>query len=520
MATGRKLNSDQLGQKGEARFRELCNDAQLIANKADYDRSGWDFIVEFPFDTPVGSFDKRGAPLSCHVQVKTMWSHNNAFLARLSSIERLAKEPKPSFIYVLKIDEDLQPESAFLIPLLDDVLAKVLRQLRAATAEGRTRLNQRQVRFVVPPERMIATSGKALRAALIEACGPDLDGAIQRKSEQLKSLGFEANAFQAETTLILEDENEIADVLLGLKPAPVKKFQLFEERFGIRLPIPNANGSGLMHIKPEPVDRCQLVVRGAGFSVPGSISAEIIVPPLRLDESKVKYLIRSTLLDIEVTQRGAQLSTKPERLKSAKLPLAEWTSFFRMMTIFSSGAATLEVVPARLASATMTMKIEGFPDHEQNARILRAFDSVEALFRLAGMESPPVLLDEILPAATRYTAVAELFSGSNDVQQLSFKASWPHPKIPNEIDALYIDAIQVAGVKLAFSCIATMFHETSGDGEARVLSWKSRAIKGREVTAIRDYFGDYEKFAERSKIQAGIDTVMMATYDEAGPKPG
>src|SRR5215211_3453231 len=46
------LNSDELGEKGQHRFAELCEDAKLTCNPSQRDRTGWDFIVEFPFDPP------------------------------------------------------------------------------------------------------------------------------------------------------------------------------------------------------------------------------------------------------------------------------------------------------------------------------------------------------------------------------------------------------------------------------------------------------------------------------------
>ena len=64
-----------------------------------------------------------------------------------------------------------------------------------------------------------------------------------------------------------------------------------------------------------------------------------------------------------------------------------------------------------------------------------------------------------------------------------------------------------------------MVHGSGDGGEANDLQWTSRAIKAREIISIRNS-GDYEKFAERSKTETGIDAVMMATYDEEGPKPG
>jgi hypothetical protein len=89
------LNADELGEKGQARFKEICADAKLICNQSDRDRTGWDFIVEFPFETVVGvlaPLESRKTPLSCHVQVKTLLDKNDRFKMRLSSAERLAKE--------------------------------------------------------------------------------------------------------------------------------------------------------------------------------------------------------------------------------------------------------------------------------------------------------------------------------------------------------------------------------------------------------------------------------------------
>ena len=54
--------------------------------------------------------------------------------------------------------------------------------------------------------------------------------------------------------------------------------------------------------------------------------------------------------------------------------------------------------------------------------------------------------------------------------------------------------------------------EAGDDGEG-VLRWVSRTFKGREIISVRNYSEDYEKFAERSRTETGIDTVIQATYD-------
>ena len=92
------MNSDELGDKGEHRFPELCVDAGLICNKVGRDRTGWDFIVEFPLSSPttLNSLDRRLQPPECRAQIKTVWVRSRNIRLRLSSAERLAKHPQPA----------------------------------------------------------------------------------------------------------------------------------------------------------------------------------------------------------------------------------------------------------------------------------------------------------------------------------------------------------------------------------------------------------------------------------------
>jgi hypothetical protein len=161
-----KLNSDELGKKGEARFSEICSDAKLIRNPStDHDRAGWDYIVEFDQQPPQGSatLDTRRSPLSCHVQVKTMWNSGDRFKMRLSAAERLAKEPKPAFVYVFKVDANLNFVSAHLVQMLDENLATVLKRLRREEEKGTnpSRINSKYISFKASRcGQMLAPTGR------------------------------------------------------------------------------------------------------------------------------------------------------------------------------------------------------------------------------------------------------------------------------------------------------------------------------------------------------------------------
>ncbi len=133
------IDADHLGAKGEARFAELCEDVQLTCNKSNRDKTGWDFIVEYNFTNdgrPPAVLETRKPPISSHIQVKTLHEKNDRIQMRLSSAERLAKEPKPAFIVVFKVNDKLEFVDAYLIHLLDDPLATILKRLRKADAQG------------------------------------------------------------------------------------------------------------------------------------------------------------------------------------------------------------------------------------------------------------------------------------------------------------------------------------------------------------------------------------------------
>ena len=195
----RPLASHRLGEKGEAHFKEICAEADLICNKSDLDLTGWDFIVEFPFSSQCGNLsflDARATPLSCHVQVKTLWAHNNKFKVRLSSAERLAKEIKPSFFYVFVVNDALQYKTSFLIHLIGSPLEKILKRLRQVEEDQLNKINKKYITFKISEGAQIPPSGDALRKALESACGQDLHRYSDYKRNMVEQAGLDERPYR------------------------------------------------------------------------------------------------------------------------------------------------------------------------------------------------------------------------------------------------------------------------------------------------------------------------------------
>lgn len=241
------LSSDRLGAKGESHFQGICEDVALTCNKSTRDLTGWDFIIEFPFaeTRDTHSLDSRSAPLSAHIQVKTLLLKNDVVRMRLSSAERLAKEIKPTFVYVVKVDGIMFTE-AFLIHILDAPLAKILARLRKEHAAGHALLiNRKYISFKASLRgKRIEPTGAALRAALVEACGKNLQDYTRLKKEQRDRLGFEPLPYKGSLRFRqLRDIHELVEVFLGLKrKVEVANFQISEVQLGFqsafRYPLP------------------------------------------------------------------------------------------------------------------------------------------------------------------------------------------------------------------------------------------------------------------------------------------
>lgn len=213
------MNSDELGAKGEVRFEEICADAEITCNKSSRDRTGWDFIVEFKFETNI-LLDQRPAPHSAHFQVKTIKASSTKIKMLVSSAERLAKEPKPSFIYVFTVKPDKTFGPSYILQILNEPLARILKRLREEEAKSDMKkkpINKQYMSFSISTMTPLNHKGAALRNAILEAC-PNMPASMDLKRKQLFELGFEPSAYQATSVFTLTSMSDLADGFLGLKP--------------------------------------------------------------------------------------------------------------------------------------------------------------------------------------------------------------------------------------------------------------------------------------------------------------
>ncbi len=281
-----------------------------------------------------------------------MWDSGDTFRMRLSSAERLAKELKPAFICVLKVNDQLEFVSAFLIHLFGDPLKVILQRLRAEEKKKAFRLNMKYIYMdVTKVGQPIEATGEALRAALSKFCGKDPHQYVEAKRAQLKELGFEPGAYRTEMTLQLDNPEDLVDVFLGLKKGVnIANVRTFETRFGIELPAqPSFNEGGKFSLDPKPFDRCVVAYRRQRLVRPAVFEGQMVFAPRFVTQTgKMAVLIRTDFFNIRYANSTFVFRTYPEVFETLRLPLRQWQSFMELGLGLAESEGEIQIKPDRL----------------------------------------------------------------------------------------------------------------------------------------------------------------------------
>ena len=507
------LNADELGEKGQSRFQEICADAKLVCNKSYRDRTGWDFIVEFPFSDTEGqrSLDSRDAPPSSLVQVKTLLAHNNSFKMRLSAAERLAKEIKPAFIYVFKVDGS-EFIDAFLIHLIDEPLAKILMSLRKEYAAGNASvITKKSITFSVPRYgKRFEPTGDALRDAIADACGPNLHEYATRKKNQRESLGFEKFPFKGTIRIRPENLDDISDISLGLKDASVVEFQSFQTRFGITLPLHSLSSNNLVfRISPSPVDHCTVTVRSDRSSEPYVFRGDLFIPVIPVPEDKIKWLLKSQIFSLEISQESFSI-TPAEDIESQRQRPSIWADYWKGLLVFTKNGVIIEVSSDTgrvYFSLNIGDQIFTF-DHKICTFWIDLCEQVLFIFRMAGVAADAELsLREIGENSTEILRASCVLRGEG--AEISFtgrRTNYVDDIVP--LRALFVHYFSFGDIMLAYSAVIDLVPEILDD---RIL-WKSIRIEPGTIRSLRK--GQYTDFVEARKVEVSVDKLLVKREPE------
>jgi hypothetical protein len=488
-----ELTSDFLGAAGEAMFARLCAQASLVCNKSDRDRTGWDFIVEFPMVEPSVEviLDER-TPIACAVQLKSTARAGPVGL-RLSAAERLAKDLRPTFIVVFRLTTSGEGIVGYLIHLLGSPLRKILQRLRTAHANESYDVNRATISFDYQRygDRFPLTPD-GLRHALLAASGDDREIYVAEKQRQLNELGYENGRLEAEAVVRFKSVEHLSDIALGLAPLRPERVRVFDTRFGIRLPYvgPAFEGIEELRIEPPSVGPCLVAIRGAGLSPAAIFDAEMLAGLPFDTDGGTWLLVRHADFTMKFGSDSVAFASTGS-IETTLRRLSAWIPLVRGLVYLAGadGAITLtsSSVPDARVTLPMTSALEG-PYVEQLPELLRLLVGWERLITMAGtLASEPFSLQDVW-AARRAALAVELFG--DQPPRASFAFNREDLGDPTDaVRAIYIDTAALGGAAISFGFKVTLEPSQDAPGEYRSTHFQPVDVRPA-VPDLQDYAED------------------------------
>lgn len=501
-----QLSATDLGDLGEDHFSKLCDLSGLTANKALRDRTGWDFVVQFPAsdgDARQG-YDLRPGSPTCLVQVKTVTRPIKGIGLRLSMAERLVKEALPAFVCVVRLDPQYRVVETLLVHVLDEALAQILKRLRKEFAARAPNLNRKTILLRLPQLPVVVSEiPGAMAIAMSRACGADSQAYAQRKKLQLESVGFPINPYSI-TGKICGTLEEVVDLFLGLRDsATIKDVTIHEDRFGIRLLNGPPIDSGRLEVEPSPVDECVLSLHFENEE-PIAFDLTVYAPGIPgLPEKHQKLLLKGRLFSFVVQGKTWNFISNHGR---GSAPPEEWWRFWRLCRAFVTREGAMRVV-ARKRNVNVfgpfRGTFEGFTSDECQyfGAIAREFDR---LLRAAGAPMDvSVSLTELIKHSKHIRFVSALLEKPDTPATMSFVAERIADCAIKSGAIIYLDRIRVGCSMLGYWMTSQIDIREDGNEVRGTLGDFSRP-EFRFLKAEEEW-PDFQAHATRV---TGIDTVM------------
>lgn len=181
------MERQNLGELGESTLRLWMSQENAMLNKAYVDRTGWDFILEFPTgDCSIKSEpDKKSEAYQCFIQVKSTDLLKGYHAIRLSNWKHLIETPLPAFFLILYFGKTETCQNAFLVHVWEKEIAQVLRKARALGVAGKgAELNKHYLRLKWgPDDQLPEPTGHSLLTKIRNIVGPFPSNYAEKRSD-------------------------------------------------------------------------------------------------------------------------------------------------------------------------------------------------------------------------------------------------------------------------------------------------------------------------------------------------
>ncbi|WP_152526893.1 hypothetical protein [Pseudogulbenkiania ferrooxidans] len=500
------MNSDQLGEKGENRFGEICADAGLICNKTTRDRAGWDFIVDFPISEQEElSMDHRAGPISCTVQLKTIMERNNTISMRLSMAERLAKDNKPCFVYVFKVNKELNFSDSYLVHIHGARLEAILKRLRKETQKNNRSINHLKISFTLDESEKIEYGGNAFKNAIEKYCKNGMHKYQAEKNTYRNCVGFASHPIEVKVTIEAEHETKLIDSFLeeGIS-IPVTELKSYETRFGIKLPL-HEGISESIQITPNPAGECYLLFRNEDSPKPIKVKAVLYLTPTSFTIQKIVLKTKSFNIFIEKNDVSTRKYFQLNDIGNLRLTCSEWLQFWRVMQCIADPTGIMELIQEsnHIQIDFKFQQESPYSLHECKSWERYLLNLIKILETATVENEEDVTMEELAKNQDICARLCNIFFQESPGITDNFDFDYPELPSLHEKPAIIAESLHVAGALIAYYAKAIIkINNNNKNGRLRlenVKFCKANHLQKKE---------NFEKFINHAKSREGIDIVF------------
>lgn len=514
--------SDHIGRIGENFFHNLADKAKLLVGTISPDRIGKDRVIEFELADRDDNqpFDKRLPPLKCAIQIKSVKETTDRVSLSLSVAERLIGDPVATFVAILKVNENDDVTEMRILHLLDEPMAKILKRLRKEYANGIIDLNKCTVSFAIKDAQQVDLNQKALKKALQEAIGADIETYASIKAKQRRTVGYDqATRLSLNVTFDVNNLSELVDGMIGLRPLPLSNVRFFEERFKIKLEdkelFPSNLSNATLRISPFSEIEGTITLSSNKSDETAELNCEIFLPPISsvpVENYKIRaktkffnFIFESTVLNIN--QEGCSTLNDANNL-------SDWLNFLKALKIIQSGEC--EIIFTRKDYPTVSI-----PAHttlNQNTDYLfdfiPLFERFSLIRKLSKSIDRPIFLMDMYEARREINIMHNYIATPENLSKFSFKTGEiPERNIPTIVYALLINTINIGVEKYVYGVRFEMSHHQEQDR----INWQGDVGKFLSISSY-EHENDIQQFNEEiSRISGCTITIMPSTENVNGP---
>jgi hypothetical protein len=364
----------------------------------------------------------------------------------------------------------------------------------------------------------LASTGDALRAALEAACGGDVREYADRKTAQLKTLGFQGGAFQVRVKFKAGKYEDFVNAFLGIGSLPAKSLKTSEVRFGLKKPLQDEQGEAIITIQPTPVDSCTITVRTTPLSLPAVFRAEAFTPAIpNLPEEYQRILLKSDVFTMMLA-RG----TWTINFGGGDQPHtpSKWAAYWHFSYAMKAGSGSIQVV-ADKAPINATIPIDKQAEGGHEAEVCKWYqelcEGAAEVLKRAGVTQEPVLtMKAMSEVQKKVMQVQQLLHPEIGNMPLKFRTAGGDSMTTDTVntDMIFIDWVFIGEALVAYCTKAALL----GVRQGNEIDWSSETAELVAITTFPDPERDLEKFVEAMEKATGISNKHVRTFQIA-PDP-